>query len=330
MTNYLILKLLDSQSIYLPTTHVYKNVELRSYSADNDYEIKVLMESAEQEHLDFSKYQYSARIATIVKSENDFDALNLSEDRFSEVLDMKYREAPLSNYKLSPIGYIKNLDSGKITPLQNEELKPSISFFTNRGDIQPFDSTNFILNTNTELTERYRRSLHWSRNSRNETNKQLKILFNWFALEALLKESEIDNINGIIRWFLGFPNGKKRNELSQNLLRQLSSHKSYTQWNKSLPQFIDNIRKFRNESVHSGFRSGDFTSEELKFYSQITQFCTAQCQDAVLSAILNNIETVPEFKSYLTCIFEETCNVNHIHGTIIHRLDNCVVNSLVK
>ncbi|MEQ6475243.1 hypothetical protein [Comamonas sp. wu1-DMT] len=153
-------------------------------------------------------------------------------------------------------------------------------------------------------------------------NAQLKTLFYCFAVEALIKETENDNIGGSVRWFLGFPNGKNRSDVSVTTLLKLREHPSYDFWNKELIDIFEKIRVFRNDSVHAGFRSTDFTKNELNLYSQIMLFGASRCQSAVRFALINGIKNVSEFKEYIPIIFEENCNIiNDIHGNIIYSLD---------
>lgn len=322
MAKFLVLKILDSKSISLPSTQVYGNVELRSHKSDSECEIDALKKSASDNGADFDKFSFCARIATIVDAGSIHDAVELSEDTFSEILDLKSVEFAVSNFKTSDIGFVKDLESGEVHPIMKGGYEPSMSFMVQQGDIQRVDVVNYILSLKNELTERYQRSLHWVRNSKHEKNIQLKTLFYWFAIEALLKESETDNIGGIVRWFLGFPNGKNRNDVSTSLLASLGSHPNYGYWNKKIIGVVDQIRLFRNDSVHSGFRSVDFTKKELELYSQVMVYSASRCQAAVQTALVNGISTVSEFKEYIPVIFEENNNIiNDVHGNILFSLD---------
>ncbi len=184
MGSFLVVKILDTQSVSLPSTLIYGSVELRSYKADIEDEIEALKESASNYRVDFDKYSHCARIATIVNCNNTIEAIDISGNLFSEILDLKSIEFSISNFKTSDIGFVKNLESGSIDPINRREYAPSMSFVMYRGDIQCVDVVNYILSLNNELSNRYLRSLHWSRNSKHESNKQLKILFYWFAVEA--------------------------------------------------------------------------------------------------------------------------------------------------
>ena len=322
MCKFLILKILDTQSVSLPSTFVYGSVELRSYNADSECEIDVLKESAISSRIDFDKYSHCARIATIVDSESINEAIDNADNLFSEILDLKSVEFAISNLKTSDIGFVKNLEDGNIQPITKREYQPSICFVVHQGDIQRMDVVNYILSLNNDLSNRYQRSLHWTRNSKHESNKQLKVLFYWFGIEALIKEFETDNVGGIVRWFLGFPNGKHRNNVSPSLLERLSDYPKYEYWDKELIRIIDKIRDFRNKSVHSGFRSVDLSKHELELYSRIMVLSASRCQVAVQLALINGISTVSEFKEYISLLFEERVNViNDVHGNILFSLE---------
>ncbi len=173
------------------------------------------------------------------------------------------------------------------------------------------------------MSERYLRSLHWFRNSKHENNQQLKILFSWFAVEALLKESELDNIGGTIRWFLGFPNGKSSLLVSASVLNELNQNPRYSIWKRQITDIIERIRIFRNDSAHHGFRTIDFTPKELDLYNHVMVLGLTRCQGAVQRALISGISTVSEFKEYMPYIFEDNCNlVNDVHGNILSILDS--------
>ena len=109
MSVYLIVKVLESQSVYLPSTLIYRDVELRSSKADLPEETELFKLSAKSSNLDYSKYSHCARIATIVDESNLEKAICVAESRFSEILDLKSIELPISNFTVSNIGIVKDL-----------------------------------------------------------------------------------------------------------------------------------------------------------------------------------------------------------------------------
>ncbi|MCR8930421.1 MULTISPECIES: HEPN domain-containing protein [unclassified Pseudomonas] len=324
MTSFLIVKILDDRSIMLPSTLNYGRVELRSYSADTQLESIAFEKSASDNGLDFNKHKVCARIATIIECETHSEAIHSADTAFLEVLDFTSTEFSISAIKTSRIGLIKDLASGEITPITRSGFHQSMSFVMRQGTIQNIDTTVYLLSLKNELCDRYRRSLHWARNSKNETNPQLKIIFLWFALEALLKADEADNcVESYIRLFLGFPNGQQQWIVSPITKAKLENHARYKYWQKELIDTVKEIRDFRNNSVHSGFRSVDFSKEKLELFSSIMIFAVGRCQAGVMQGLLGNLETLSDFKEYAVPIFENNTNlINDIHNNVIYSLDH--------
>ncbi|MBO1539608.1 HEPN domain-containing protein [Pseudomonas sp. OA65] len=324
MNNFLVIKVLDNRSISLPSTLIYGDVELRSYSADTHAETEAFEVSASESGLDYGKFKISARIATIVNCETQIEAVHIADIRFLKVLDLKSVEFAVSAIKTSKIGLIKILSSGEIIPIKKSGFQHSITFVVGQGDTQRFDITNYLLSLENELGDRYMRSLHWARNSKHEANPQLKIIFLWFSLEALLKADENDNcVESYIRLFLGFPNGQQLGVLSSPVRNALENHARYKYWQKELIETVKDIRDFRNNSVHSGFRSVDFTKEKLELFSSVMTYAVSRCQNGVMQGLLNNIGTLSDFKEYAVPIFEDNTNlINDVHHNIIYSLDN--------
>ncbi|MBJ8501042.1 MULTISPECIES: HEPN domain-containing protein [Acinetobacter] len=329
MSDYLVVKILDTNSFTLPNTLIYGEVELRSASTDSAAELIILKESAEDNKLDFAKYSYTARISTIVHSDTTREAEQQATDRFSSVLDLIMIKFPTSNVELSQIGFIKNLESGETIPIKKWEFSPSLSFVVSHGNIQRIDPMNFILSQKTELSERFLKSLYWARHSHHENNKQLKILFSWFALEALLKENEDDYIGSIVCFCLGFPGKRKAHHISQEFMKKIESHPKYFFWLNKLTTEVNNIREFRNHSVHDGFRIVDCPKDTLALYEQIMIYGISRSQQAIQHALLNGISTVTEFKEYLPFIFEETVRISDVHGTIIYSLERVLFDKTI-
>lgn len=321
MSCFLIVKVLEPNGMVFPSTHIYSDVEIRSSSSDLSDEFEILEQSAISQHLNFSDYSLSSRIATIVEANSAGDAISEAEIRFTEVLDLKSIESPISNLTVSKIGFIKDLSSGKLSELIDSSLQPSPSFLVNQGSVQQNGMVNFLLLQDSELSQRYTKSLHWSRNSRHENNKQLRILFNWFSIEALIKESEKDNIAPTIRWFLGFPNGVNCQHVSSEILGKLESDPEYAYWKKNIISVLEEIRIFRNSSIHSGFRVTDFSAEKINLYDKLMIYAVSRCQRAVSDALRSRISTVSEFKNYIPLLFEYNENlINDIHNNILFSL----------
>ncbi len=324
MTSYLVVRILDNKSFSLPSTSTYGSVELRPHSSDTQPEVNAFESSASENGLDYERYQVCARISTIVECNNYREAIHTAEVKFLEVLDFKSIEHSISEIKTSEIGLIKDLSTGEITPIKILGFQPSLSFVMHNGSIQCFDATAYLLSLKNELCDRYRRSLHWARNSKNESNPQLRIIFLWFSLEALLKADENDNcVESYIRLFLGFPNGLQEWIINPLTKKSLECHSRYQYWKRKLIELVKEIRDFRNNSVHSGFRSMDFTKEKLELFSTIMILAVGRCQSSVAQGLLNGLESLAEFKEYAVPLLENNKNlINDIHNNVIYSLDH--------
>lgn len=322
MIAYNVVKVLANNGVHFPVASVYGDVEIRPANKDFINEKKSIEESFELNKISV-EVSINSRISCIVITENDQKAIQLADEKFEEVLDLRSREFAISRLETTPCGYIKDLESGTLKPIKDEKFSPSGAFLRRLHSFQQIDRTQLFLMWEGELAERYRKSLHWSRNASKESNIQIKIMFMWFALEALLKESENDKVAPYIRWFLGFPNGHGAQYISKQKIEALKSNEHYEKWKRKLIDALEKIREFRNDSVHSGFRRYDFSEEELALYEKIMIFGSSRCQEAVFSALSNGLRTVSEFKEYVGLIFDSYTNIeNDIHGNVLFSLEN--------
>lgn len=322
MKKYLIVRVLEQNSAAIVGSYIYGQVELRSYKADYDYETQLFEESATEYGLNYDQFALCARIATIVDALDTEGALAVADNRFTEILDLVAMQFPISRMEYSNIGLVKELESGDTQPIQKESDNLHMMVQMRHSDIQQRGIEHYILSDNNELGSRLQKSLYWSRKSNFETNRQLKILFLWFSMEALFKESESDIIDGLVRWFLGFPNGKDWWLVSESIKTALESKPTYKKWKTKIVAIVEKIRFFRNDSVHAGYRSFDFTEQQLKLYLQIMQFSASRCQGAVYRALILRIDTLAEFKEFKAIIFEgKPYLVDDVHGTILYTLE---------
>lgn len=322
MDNYYISKIIENQGVYRPDCIVIGDVEIRPPKKDISNELEAIKESIKKNH-SLIDPEINCRMGTIVEAISMKDAELRADEKFLEIIDILNSEFVVSNIRLSKCGYIKNLENGELKILEKMSPNPSTSFIVRQSTIEKFEISQWIAQQNSELANRYKRSLHWSRNAKWERNLQLRILFNWFSVEALFKESEHDNVGGLIRWFLGYPNGRFAADVSDKLLNQLRSNPLYDNWKTKIKNSIEDIRIFRNNSVHSGFRNVDFPVSEIRLYNQLMDSGRFRCQRAVLKALTSRIESASEFKEYLSVIFENIYNlVNDIHNNVLYSLEN--------
>jgi hypothetical protein len=268
-------------------------------------------------------FEIASRIATVIQAPTLDEAILLADQRFVPILDLVSVEFALSEFSLTKNGYAKNLDTGDITPLHPRDFEPSLTFVVPRGPIKKYEFNQWLLRQSSDLAERYKRSIHWTRSAKWEESIQMAILYRWFAVEALFKQEEGDDISSLLLLFLGFPGGSYSKHISRNLLSNLAQNPAWAKWKRMLQGIVDKIRIFRNDSVHAGFRSVDYTPHELRLYHQIMAYGAARCQGAVRGALQSKIETVSEFKDYAGLIFEGNGNLeDDIFGNIIFSFEN--------
>jgi len=324
MNNYYVCKALKNPGIVIAETIVYANVEIRPARENDTEEMVLLTESIKATNLESEvEITLSCRIGTIVQTDTEEAISSLADQRFVEILDLAAVEYTMSHLSLAHCGYIKNLDSGECTIFKNREYSAGTSFIRSRSMMPQLNSTQQILYQSGDLFERYKRSIHWYRNAQREKSIHINLLYRWFAVEALFKENETDDVTGPFMLFLGFPGSTYSKHIDRNLLNRLAADASYSKWKRQIKDIVDKIRKFRNDSVHSGFRSIDCTPDDLRLYSRIMGLGLGRCQGAVRSAVLSGLKSVTEFREYAGLIFEDRPNVEtDVIGNIIYVLDH--------
>ncbi|MCF4175159.1 HEPN domain-containing protein [Vibrio sp. McD22-P3] len=319
MDSYLIVKILDSNSLVSSLTEVYKDAELRSYKADSDDEIQLFKDSAKLNDYDYDSIQVYSRICTITEANDTESAITIANSIISEILDLKAINHPISRISCTNVGFIKNLNTGISSAISKDGFNLTTSYMTRYTEVNRYDFINVVQANDSELAERYIKATHWFRHAKHESNVQLKILFQWFALEALLKENDNDNIIPTVRWFLGFPNGKKQAEVSPSMMQSLRDNSDYVFWSKRIDDLLNQIRILRNKSIHEGNRQKDYADNLLDLYEKIMIYSVSRCLGAVQTAIQSRILTVSEFKDYVPVLFQYgTRQVEDVLYNIIH------------
>lgn len=329
---FLITRTLDYQSYSYINTEIFGDVEIRNISHDLDIEKKLLKKTESNAFagkLDVSDYDFSNRMSTIVEAKDEIEAIRLANEKFVTVLDLKADELSLANINLSRVGFVRNLSTGSIKAFLIIGVVKSGVFIRNLSDIQRWGAINFMLDKNgnpekkEELLDRYIKSIHWSHHASDEENKQLKLIFNYFCLEALFKEDENDNITGMVRCFLGFPGGKYFKDVDKSIINTLQENDDYSSLVKSIPMYLDDIRKIRNDSVHAGFRSIDISNEKLKLYDNLLNLAKIRCLNAVKQSIIHDgIKSLSEFKNKAGFIFNNRVRIDDILGNVVFSLSN--------
>ena len=328
MTDFLIIKLLKTGTIIYPTSFSLGPVEVRPPKCDTPEERKYLEESLmrNNEHVELD---IGTRLACIVENSDDWkEAVNIVQPVFEEALDvMRLDSLGVASFALLQSGVIRDLSCGQLFPIINEKYIPSpTNMYRVQGYRYPeISHKEYILaNKNSiELCERFLKSLHWSRHAGWEKNLQMRILFNWFSIEALLKRDEGDNIAPKAMLAMGFPIGQKKNDVDIDFLKKLENHPNYENWKKILTNDMEKIREYRNNSVHSGFRPWDLSDFELRKFSFLTEMAQVSCQKLAQYAISSDCKTEIDLYTEAPKLLSKIDNlINFVHGTLIYSLDN--------
>ena len=64
--------------------------------------------------------------------------------------------------------------------------------------------------------------------TRREKNLQMRILFNWFSIEALLKFDRKDNVAHKAMLGTGFPIGQKMNDVEMNFQQKIRNNRVHS------------------------------------------------------------------------------------------------------
>lgn len=320
-----VMRLLDHRGVYYPRTYSLNQVEIRNPKCDTQSERDALAASCAA--FGDVRPDDCMRIVTLVDASGDREADELAEERFDEALDLL---APgsfgLSKIAILGTGAYRNLRNAVVhsrTP-RNDGLPPTTIFHVMREPFPQSDWPQFMAtNTQTELQQRLVRSYHWSRKAKLEANQQLRVLFRWFAMEAIWMVTKDDDITPRIMWALGFPTGNGAGLLSRTFTSALQAHPTIGGWRQQVENLLRAVKTFRNDSVHSGFRLQDIPRKQVRDFEQIMVLACARVQQTVVAGIQAGMTTSAELLEYLPTLTENNSNyINDIHGTVIYSLEH--------
>src|SRR5690348_5473515 len=87
-----------------------------------------------------------------------------------------------------------------------------------------------------------------------------------------------ENIIPPVRWALGFPNGTGAQLLTTDFQKSLRGHSSYESLKRIVRDRLDEVRIFRNSTVHNGFRHQDISRDDLFKLDRITALACGRVQ----------------------------------------------------
>jgi len=230
----------------------------------------------------------------------------------------------ISQIKLLNCGIIRDLETAlQFVRKQANGFFHSPAFHILQREINPIDSAQAFLSLpDNELKNALLRSIHWSRRSKLESSLQLKCLFRWFAAETIAKTGDED-ITPKLMQALGFPLGKIGIILPKSLIDLLINHPDYTYCKKTACDFLNDLRNFRNDTVHTGFREWDYDKNKLQICDHLVSMALSRLQNHALTAALSAMTTIAEFWDYFPIIFENTTNLQKdFHGNVLFMIKN--------
>ncbi len=328
MKALLIVRLLASRGAYHLQTRVLGNVEIRHQQCDLPGEREALRVSRVAFKEPVEEPDLAMRIATLIDTEDRFEAEGLAAERFEEALDVAGHESPLSRWALSQAGCITTLRTGHVQSRQPFALRDrhSTTFMIRRGMFESLHFDQWLLGAQrSDLATRLLRSYHWSRKASDEANRQLRILFRWFSMETIwtLPMAKNDDICPRILWSLGFPNGSNAATLSAPFLQRLHAHPRYQHWRAEVKDRLYQVKDLRNNSVHSGFRAQDVPSDTLRSHDHLTMLSCGRVQRMAVAGLQAGLQNAQELYDYSPVLLQGMPHaVDDLHGTVIFGLED--------
>ncbi|WP_408956125.1 hypothetical protein [Natroniella sp. ANB-PHB2] len=334
MNNYLVIRVIGDKSIVFPKPKGYYSVEIRPGKFDFPLERKLLERSADAFQEEFN-FKIAQRIVTVISANDFYEADEQSEVLFKEVLDcLDTNGYGLAETPLLQTGLVKNLDTGcKSSRLPEESFGALPLFRIEDRQIPKVDSTQALLSLpDTELKLFLLKSYHWLRKSKLESSLQLKNLFRWFAIETLAKTQNQENINPKIMQILGFPLGRIGLCVSKEVINSFKKHSDYLYVERIIKDLLEEIRNFRNDTVHSGFRQWDISRDKLYDFERVLTLAVPRLHKFVVKALFQDIINLEEFWEYIPIIFDEMKYdiKKDLHGTVIYNIKNKNIDKLDK
>lgn len=326
MSDFLIIRLLNLGALIYPNSFCLGAVEVRPAKCDTPEEKECFKEALEKNNEKLN-LDFGTRVACIIKdADNLSEALNVSQALFEESLDVMSLEANgMASLELMKSGIARDLTSNKLQPLVREKkFSPSNVFVLQKDRYPKITQKEYILlnKDKIDLCGRFLKSLHWSRHASWEQNLQMQLLFNWFSVEALLKVDKDDDVAPKAMLAMGFPIGSKNGEVPTQLLLNLEKHPNYKNWKKIITKNMKEIRDFRNNSVHSGFRLWDISEDKMLKYSYLMKIACSSCHRLGQQAISSGCETTEKLWEDAPKLLDEMDNlVKFVHGTLIYSLE---------
>lgn len=325
MADYFIARLLTAGATHFTRNFCLGESEIRMSKSDTPDERSAFEESLKLngEAIDLN---IGSRICTIICDVDTPETANLAaENIFEEALDVLSLESHgVGRFSLLKSGLSRNLNTSEIKPINKIIFRPTTVFAIEHERYPQITIKEHLLaNKGVEICDRLLRALHWSRHASWEKNLHMRILFNWFAIEAILKKNENDNVAPKALFAMGFPSSNAGSIIDPRVLSEIEGHPKYSGYKTLLYKDMEAIREYRNNIVHSGHRPWDLRADELKRYTYITQTAKNSTLTFSIQGIYRGCKTTDDLWSAFPTIFADYDGLkDHVHGNIIFSLES--------
>ena len=324
----LIVRLCSDRSLFRPRTLVLGKVEVRGRRCDTARERAALLDSMAKCGLS-SQVEVCPRLATVVEGPTIDECRAAAEVRFEEALDILDQEGfGMAKFSLLEAGFYREFEGTAVVPLIPPEAKglpPNVVFHVTPEETPVLGFTEFVANhPGGELRSRFLRSAHWSRRSRWEPDLQLRVLFRWFAIEAACKVDKEFEVAPVVAAALGFPMKTIWNSLQGSTRDGLLAHPRYSSWRSQVHNRLRDLERWRNDSVHSGFRPWDISAGDLRAFDMLSNLGSARVQSLVREALVAAVSSAGDFALLVPTLIDLEAGqyVNDVHGTVIYSLEH--------
>ena len=286
MSKFLITNVVLGDIVYNIDSKIIGGAELHSASCDTKNERIALRESA-QKNNEFVNLDSSMRLSMVVSAQNEKESFYIARQVFSEAIDLwsVFDSVVVGSVRLVDVAFLVDMSTNKIQPFVREkQLLNSVCLHQTVFFPLTLSQALSAYNNKDEFAIRVKRFCHWLRKSTTEEDNQLRILFLWFSIEALLKENEKDNIAPYVSMLIGFCATKQ----SSAAWASLRTNEKYREYHRLFADNIEKIRIFRNNSVHSGFVPWDISEEDTYLFYYILHNASIKAASAIRSFYMEN------------------------------------------
>ena len=197
MNDFLITNIVAGNVTLCPDTTNIGCCEIRSSQSDTPQEKELLKKSLKSNN-ESVNLQISMRISTIVSADTREEAIEFAINEFVTALDVwgMYQPIPSQNFYLCRAGFSLDLCDNSYCEHTHPQDINGLMFRRSTSAITPITFAQIASVKNDELGLRFKRFCHWFHNANMEKNPQIKLIFLWFALEAMVRKPDRNSGRG--------------------------------------------------------------------------------------------------------------------------------------